>query len=98
MKESLFIKVGSYGDVEKANHHLIRSLFAPTNSHIRIWVVRVLLGVIKPGDGLEFCSRFQGNRIREFVAHLPMKMVVHAQQGFETSVLFDDVVFELLAP
>src|SRR5580693_7065426 len=93
-EELLLIYVGRHGDVEKSNHHFIVSLISPADGFIWVRIVSILRRIIEPRDGLQFGSGFQGERLGEFVAQLPIKIVVHAEKSFLRLIGVDDVVVE----
>jgi hypothetical protein len=113
IEEFFLVDVAFDGDVEKADHHFVVGLIAPADGAVGIGVVRIVFGVVIPGDGLEFGACFQRERVGEFVAHLPVEMVVHAKQSLDRIgirrdavrmragrmriVWMDDVVFEAFA-
>src|SRR6266849_1066900 len=101
----LLVHFSRHRDVEKAYHHLVVGLFAPAHLGIRIRIVRVGLRIVVPRDGLKFRSSTQEPRLRQPVAHLPMEVIVDAEQGFDCILrlaigahfLANQVVFESLS-
>ena len=97
-EELLFIHVGGDSDVEEADHHLFVGLAAPADFYVGIGIMRVVLGVVVPRDGLEFGSGFKEARLGQAIAELPVKVVVvQAQQRLSAAIGMNDVVFEGLA-
>src|SRR5579862_9141876 len=79
-EEFLLVDVAVYGDIKEADHHFVMSLVAPPNGTVGIRIVRIVFRIVVPRDGLELRSRFQEHRFGEFVAHLPVEVIVHAKK------------------
>src|SRR6185437_15540323 len=70
----LLAHAGGNGHVEKADHHFIPGLLAPDHGGVGIGIVRVVCGIVVPGDGLQPGSGLHKPRLDELVAELPVKI------------------------
>ena len=108
-EEVLFVDIGGDGDVEEADHHFVVGLVAPADGNGWVGIMRIVFGVVEPGDGLEFRAGLEEERLGEAIAQLPVKIVVDAEEGFDRvmrgvmhgaggrAVGMNDVVFEFFA-
>ena len=94
MKNFHFIHACRHRHIEKSHHHFVVGLITPLDRAFRIGVVRIATGVVVPGDSLQVATRREQSRLCKLVAHLPVKVVVHPQQGLLGSVGMNQVVFE----
>ena len=85
------------GYVEESHHHFVGGLISPGDGLGRIGVVRIVFGIVVPGNGAQFRSRLDDSRLSQAIAQLPVKMIIDPQEGFDAAVLVEYVVFEALA-
>src|SRR5579871_1107075 len=96
--EELFLAhAGGDGYVEEAHHHLVPGLVAPNHSSIGIGIMRVVGGVVVPGNRLQLGAGGQKTRLRQAIAELPVKIPIHLEQRFHPPIGMNQVVLKALA-
>ena len=62
------VQIGADGYVEKSDHHFIVGLIAPADGRVWIGIVRIIFGIVVPGDGLQHGAGGQRERLGKAVA------------------------------
>ena len=88
------VEIGAHCYVEEANHHFVVGLIAPANGGIGIGIVRIIFGIVVPGDGLEHGAGGQLERLGEAITELPVKIVIYAEERLRGFVWAQNIVFE----
>src|ERR1700676_4077802 len=80
LEEPPLIRPRRHRHIKKPHHHFIVGLFTPPHRCARIRVMSIPRRIVEPRHRLQFRSRLQHPRLGQPVAHLPVKVIVHAQQ------------------
>src|SRR5277367_2581246 len=88
------VEIGAHGYVEEADHHFVVGLIAPADGGVGIGIVRIILGIVVPGDGLQHGAGGQWERLGKAITQLPVEIVIDAEERFGGFIGAQNIVFE----